>query len=39
MFLQLILLKQLGTVTKKSVADIGALLGVNLASMKERFKK
>ena len=39
MFLQLLLLKQLGTTESKSVEDMGTLLGVNLASMKERFSK
>jgi hypothetical protein len=39
MLLQLLLLKQLGTNANMTIEEMGGLLGINLASMKERFKK
>ena len=39
MLLQLLLLKQMGTKTNTSIEQIGDLVGLNIASMKDRFKR
>ena len=39
MLLQLLLLKQIGMSSNKSIEQIGSLMGLNIASMNERFKK
>ncbi len=39
MLLQLLLLKQIGTSSNQTIEQIGSLMGLNIASMKDRFKK
>lgn len=39
MLLQLLLLKQIGAVSNQSIEQVGALIGLNIASLKDRFKK
>ena len=39
MLLQLLLLKQIGTSSNQTIEQIGSFVGLNIASMKDRFKK
>ena len=39
MLLQLLLLKQIGSRSSKSIEEIGSLIGLNISGMKEKFKK
>lgn len=39
MLLQLLLLKQIGTSSNQTIEQIGSLMGLNIASMKDGFKK
>ena len=39
MLLQLLLLKQIGTSSNQSIEQVGSLMGLNISSMKDKFKK